>query len=79
MLESIEDYCKNLFKVSNNDLKIIINKIPKLTKIVFNNQEILLSGGGDSTCEVKNAVQLKLVKDVMKKYKYTLNYVINNT
>ena len=78
MIESIEDYCKDLFKVSNNDLKIIINKIPKLTKIVFNNQEILLSGGGDSTCEVKNAVQLKLVKDVMKKYKYTLNYVINN-
>ena len=49
-------------------------------EVIYNNQNVFIKGYGivQKNCEVSNAVQLKIVKDKMKHWKYALQYLLND-
>ena len=77
MKNSLLSYLEDLFKVDKNDIKILIDKIYKGTFINYCNHIVYLAGGRNKACEVKNAVQLKLHKEILINDKLALNYVLN--
>ena len=71
------EYIKSLLKKEQLDsLEILIEKIPFHTLLNWNNQICRLSGANDKV-EVYNAKQFHIDKNHMKKWKYTLNKVLN--
>ena len=72
--EKINNYLASRIKCNINDLKIIKTIIPFNTLIKYNGQEVYLTGNG----ELMNAYEIKINKENMKKWKYTLNLILNN-
>ena len=79
--DEINDYIKiqiNLKKDSTFSIKKY--SIPFEMEVIYNNQNVFIKGYGivQKNCEVSNAVQLKIVKDKMKYWKYALQYLLND-
>ncbi len=79
--DEINDYIKtqiNLKKDSTFSIKKY--SIPFEVEIIYNNQNVFVKGYsiGHKNCEISNAVQLKIVKDKMKNWKYALQYLLND-
>ena len=68
------EYITNYLKCNTEDLEILINRIPFYTMIEYKNQKVYLTGSG----ELMNAYELKIPKEKMIKWKYTLNLILNN-
>lgn len=68
----------NLDSIKN--FEILKDKIPFETLINYRGHNVYIRGYSikNRKCELSNAYQLKIPKDKLKKWKYTLNYVINN-
>ena len=54
--------------------------IPFETEILYNDQNVFIKGYGvvNKNCEISNALQLKIKKSKMCKWKYALQYILNN-
>ena len=79
--KDIDNFIKSQIKLkANSNYKIINNKIPFESEIIFKNQNVFIKGYSirNKNCEVSNAIQLKIPKEKMKKWKYALNFLINN-
>ena len=65
---------KHLNIASQNDFEIIKDNIPIDSKIIYGGQEVYIKGYGiaHKNCELSNAHQLKVKKELMKKWKYML-------
>lgn len=63
-----------------NDIEILKDNIPFDTKIIRDGQETYMKGYSvaHKNCELSNAHQLKVKKELMKKCKYALNKVYKN-
>lgn len=63
-----------------NDIEILKDNIPFDTKIIRDGQETYIKGYSvaNKNCELSNAHQLKVKKELMKKCKYALNKVYKN-
>lgn len=75
------NFVKEHLKLDNiNDFTILKNKIPFETLINFRGHDVYIKGYSvaNKNCELSNAYQLKIPKDLLKRWKYTLNYIINN-
>ena len=62
---------------SIDDILILKDNIPYDVRINYKNQDVYIKGYGtaNKVCELSNAHQLKVKKDMMKKCKYVLNKV----
>ena len=77
----INDYIKTQINLKKNSIFIIKKcSIPFEVEIIYNNQNVFVKGYsiGHKNCEISNAVQLKIVKDKMKNWKYALQYLLND-
>lgn len=74
------NFIKESLKITNNDILIKKKKIPYETLINYKGQNTYIKGYSISNknCEISNAFQLKIPKDKMIKWKYTLNKILNN-
>lgn len=74
----LSDYIKNYMEIDN--FIILKDNIPFETEIIYNNQKTTIKGYSVASegCELANAYELKIPKDKLMKWKYTLNKVINN-
>ncbi len=65
--------------LGTENIKIIKDFIPFETLINYKNQNTYIKGYSNSqkTCELSNALQLKIPKDKLKNWKYVLNNVLN--
>lgn len=74
----LSDYIKNYMEIDN--FIILKDNIPFETEIIYNNQNVTISGYGNSKkmCELTNAYELKISKIMLQKWKYTLNKIFNN-
>ena len=70
--EFIDSYIKETIKT--NEYKILKDKIPFKSLIYYENQLCYIVG----STEVINAVELKISKNNLIKYKYLLNFICNN-
>ena len=70
--ELIDNYIKETIK--NSEYKILKDKIPFKSLIYYENQLCYIVG----STEVINAVELKISKNNLIKYKYLLNFICNN-
>lgn len=78
----LDDYIKDYMNIENFEVlkDKIPDKIPFETEIIYNGQNTTIKGysvmsGG---CELANAYELKIPKDKLKMWKYSLNKIINN-
>ena len=64
----------------NSTYEIVKDVIPFETEILYNNQNVFIKGYsvGHKNCEISNALQLKIKKSQMIKWKYALQYILNN-
>ena len=64
----------------NSDYTVIKDNIPFNAEVVFKGQNVYVKGYGiaHKNCEVCNAVQLKIKKEQMAKWKYALEYLLND-
>jgi len=67
-------YIEEKLKVSIDDYEIICDRIPFYTKINYHGHLAYLTG----SIEFWNAYQLKISKKSMKKWKYMLNFALND-
>lgn len=80
-LEEIDDFIKSQIHLKkNSSYEIIRNVIPFETEILYKNQNVFIKGYsiGKKNCEISNALQLKINKSQMSKWKYALQYILNN-
>ncbi len=70
--EQLNNKKNDKFKIEKKD--ILFN-----TEILFKNQKVYIKGYGvrHKNCEVCNATQLKIPKNLQIKWKYALNYILN--
>lgn len=76
----IDNYIKYQLKLKNSDTyEVLKNIIPFETEIIYNNQNVYIKGYSvmGRTCEVSNAHELKIKKDLLYNWRYALNYFIN--
>lgn len=64
----------------NSTYEIVKDVIPFETEILYNDQNVFIKGYGvvNKNCEISNALQLKIKKFQMVKWKYALQYILNN-
>ncbi len=67
-------YIEDTLKVNIDDCKIIQDRIPFYTKINYNGHPVYITG----SIELWNAYQIKIHKREMMRWKYTLNFILNN-
>ena len=73
----LKEYIKKLLNAdSNKEIKILSRKIPFYTKINWDGQICYLVGATDKI-EVCNAIEFKIDKENMRKWKYSLNKLLN--
>lgn len=67
-------------QINYKDYKILKNKVPLNTELLFNNQRVLISGYSiaHKGNELRNFVELKIRKENYIKWKFTLNRLLNN-
>lgn len=67
-------------QINCKDYKILKNKVPLNTELLFNNQRVLISGYSiaHKGNELRNFVELKIRKENYIKWKFTLNRLLNN-
>lgn len=68
------NYISEKSKNNLENIKIIKEIIPFQTMMKYNNQLVYITGAS----ELVNAIQLKISKNDAKKWKYTLNWVLND-
>ena len=71
---------EHLNLTSLDDIEILKDNIPFNTKIIHNGQEVYINGYSVACkgCELSNAHQFKIKKNLMKKWKNMLNKVYKN-
>lgn len=64
----------------NSTYEIVKDFIPFETEILYNDQNVFIKGYSvmNKKCEISNALQLKIKKFQMIKWKYALQYILNN-
>ncbi len=75
------NYIKEQLELNDFEKFIIIkDHIPFETFVKFKNHDIYIKGYSvlNKSCEVSNAIQLKINKSQIIRWKYTLNYLLNN-
>lgn len=76
--EKLIAYLKEYLKINN--LEILKNNIPFDSLIIFKNQPTYIKGYScqKKSCEISNALQLKIKKEEMQKWKKALNRLFND-
>lgn len=75
----LNDYIKNTLKLKDTDtFEIIKDKIPLKSQLDWDGQICTLVGLNSNVAEVCNGKQFYFSKDNYKKWKYTLNKLLNN-
>lgn len=77
----IDNFIKSQIKLNKgSNYTILKSEIPFETEIIYNNQNVYIKGYsiGHKNCELSNAVQLKISKNLMKKWKYAFQYLLND-
>ncbi len=67
-------YIANNYKTDINNIKIIKEKIPFNIETIYKDHKVLITGAN----ELMNNEQLIIKKELLKKWKYTLNLIFNN-
>ena len=78
--QQIDKYISENLKLKKNETyKIVKDKIPFDTKIIYSGQPVYIKGFslGRFNCEVSNARELKINKEYLIKWKYVLNKILN--
>lgn len=79
--DEIHQFINNQINNKNNiDYKIIKTDIPFETELLYKGQNVYIKGYStqNNGCELSNARQLKIHKELLKKWKYALAYILNN-
>ena len=76
-----DNYIRKQLKLKENEnYSILKDKIPFDSEIVYKNQHVYIKGYSvqKHTCELSNAHELKIKKDLLYSWRFALNYIIND-
>lgn len=79
--EEIHNFIKSQINLKeNSSYEILKDKIPFETEMIYQNQRIYIKGYsiGNKNNEISNATQLKINKSKSIKWKYALEYILND-
>lgn len=79
--KEIDEFIKSQINLKKNSTyKILKDSIPFENEFILNNQKIYIKGYSISNknCEVSNAYQLKITREDMEKWKYALQFILND-
>lgn len=79
--EDIDEFIKSQINLKKNaTYRVLKYSIPYEIEILYNNQNVFIKGYSieHKNCEISNAIQLKIRKSQMNKWKYALQYLLND-
>ena len=77
----INRFIESQIKLKKDAKYIVLKKdIPFDTELIYKNQNVFIKGYScmNKNCELANAIQLKINKEQMKRWKYAFEYLLNN-